>query len=574
VAARVDAQARRLAALLRDGDRVRLFAVDTYVQQVWPLQPASAVPRAESLSFDGHASLFDALAAALLLPVEPARRHVIVASTRGLDAGSSLTAAQVRVIAESSDAQLHLVMLEVEADAEASVRPMQCAGMSLCRPTTRFQPPPRRRLFNAIPIRPAAAGTVPNMPARILQPDGLALEAAARATGGGLYLAELFHEPTLHGTFARAMERFRQGYTLRYTPRGVERPGWHRIEVRVPGQRSVTIQARPGYWVDAPVAPVLEPTPVSADSTLRSLAEYLSAYERGGYDAVVLNLRRSVNLPQLLTEFDRGRNPWPSAPRREAVFALELVEAGIYGATPAVREQATHVLDRFSSLVRRPLEPDAFERQWLIAAVAMLQGAIRPSVALPVIDRALARFPDAPRLHLARAITLDQRWPRSREVSSPGPAHVDEVLAAFDAAAAFPDVRAEALVRSGGLLHRTGRSADAVARLTMAAGVETTDRTVHYLRDLLLGQALMRLDRHDEALAAFRRAAALAPGAQSAQVGAMNALLLRGDRVEAVAIAAGLQREPGTGIDPWWMYWQGDYRRYPTALRQLREMGR
>ena len=52
----------------------------------------------------------------------------------------------------------------------------------------------------------------------------------------------------------------------------------------------------------------------------------------------------------------------------------------------------------------------------------------------------------------------------------------------------------------------------------------------------------------------------------------MNALLLRGDRQAADAISEALQTPSLQTIDPWWMYWQGDYRRYPQALARAREL--
>jgi hypothetical protein len=39
-------------------------------------------------------------------------------------------------------------------------------------------------------------------------------------------------------------------------------------------------------------------------------------------------------------------------------------------------------------------------------------------------------------------------------------------------------------------------------------------------------------------------------------------------------MAESLQTTRATVVDPWWIYWQGDYRRYPEALRALREMAR
>ena len=42
---------------------------------------------------------------------------------------------------------------------------------------------------------------------------------------------------------------FRQSYVLTYTPEGVTRRGWHKLQVDVPGRR-VTVRARSGYYVE------------------------------------------------------------------------------------------------------------------------------------------------------------------------------------------------------------------------------------------------------------------------------------------------------------------------------------
>ena len=42
------------------------------------------------------------------------------------------------------------------------------------------------------------------------------------------------------------LEEFRRSYLVSYTPRGVDRNGWHRLDVRVKGRR-VNVRARPGY---------------------------------------------------------------------------------------------------------------------------------------------------------------------------------------------------------------------------------------------------------------------------------------------------------------------------------------
>jgi VWFA-related protein len=573
MAASVEKDARELTRLLREGDRVRLLALDTYVQPLWSLQPAATLTPLRHLEFNGHASLYNTLATLLLQPAELTRRHVIVLNSIGRDTISAINAVGVRAIAEQSDAQMHLVMREVEADIEITLLELQCGLMQICAPTARFWRAAPRRLFSAISIKADAP--------RVLTPDGLELRAAARATGGGWYQGVGISEPTLLNTFEKAFEDFRQSYILRYRPEGVRREGWHPLTVSVPRDKSLRIRARPGYGVDdAPAATTAPPAaPVTPSTELATLDEFASAYGQGAYTAVALSLRRVADPSRLIADFDRGDNPWPASPRREAMFALELAEAGMFSDHPVARRRATELLERFGGLIRHPLWPDDFERAWLLAQIAMLQATLRPSDTMPFVERALARFPDEPRFLLARAIVADQHWPFFNDVAvtpikraTMTPEHVATVTAHFEAAAVFPSTRAEAAVRFGWFLHRLGRSEEAVAKIAEAAGVERVDRDVAYLRDLLLGHVLTSLDRTDQALTAYRRALSLVPGAQSARVATMNTLLLQGNRSEAEAMAEALQSAPGTVFDPWWLYWQGDYRHHPQAMAAARRM--
>ncbi len=110
--------------------------------------------------------------------------------------------------------------------------------------------------------------------------------------------------------------------------------------------------------------------------------------------------------------------------------------------------------------------------------------------------------------------------------------------------------------------------------LTTAAAQSNTDRALDYLRQLFTGHALLALQRHDEAIVAYRGASALVPSAQSARVALMNALLVSGNRAGAEELGEQIQTQRGTDIDPWWMYWQGQYRLHPQVMARLREMAR
>ena len=558
VVASVEQEVQEVTKILRPADRVRLLAIDRYVQQVWPLQPAAAQSPIRRLDFDGLGSVYDTLAAALIQPVEPARRHVVIARTKGTDTVSTIDARALRAIAERSDALLQLVVMESALGTESALSLFQTSLIGLAEPTNRSWLPHHRRLV------------APSAPYQVLS-DGVTVKSAVETAGGGWYQATGFTEPTLTGVFRETFENFRQGYMLRYTPQGVTRVGWHTIAVTVPKFRGYTVRARRGYAIEdstpAP-APVVPAAP-------KTLEDVTRAYEAGAFQNVAGALRQNADPLRLMRDFEEEGNPWPASPRREAGFAIELAEAGVFSSRAETRDQAVRLLERFIRLIRPPLGPDAFEHQWHYAVLTLLQGTLRPSVLEVFADRALARFPDEPRFLLARAIAADQRStvtgaPRGTVSNQPP---LDVIRRQYESLIERPDVAAEARVRLAWLLHRMGRHADALAQLD-DADVEAMDGSLRYLRHLFSGHVMGALGRLDDATVAYRAARAIAPNAQSAHVALMNGLLSRGDRAAAEAMAELIQTERSTEFDPWWMYWQGQYRLYGQAMARVREMGR
>jgi VWFA-related protein len=69
------------------------------------------------------------------------------------------------------------------------------------------------------------------------------LEEITSLTGGRLF--EVERTQNLESVFLGVLEEFRHRYLVSYTPRGVSRAGWHQLDVRAKGRRSV--KARPGY---------------------------------------------------------------------------------------------------------------------------------------------------------------------------------------------------------------------------------------------------------------------------------------------------------------------------------------
>jgi Ca-activated chloride channel family protein len=70
------------------------------------------------------------------------------------------------------------------------------------------------------------------------------LQDLTSLTGGTLLESEL--TTRLRATFVKVLDEFRHRYLVTYSPRGVPKGGWHRIEVRVKGRRAV-VKARRGY---------------------------------------------------------------------------------------------------------------------------------------------------------------------------------------------------------------------------------------------------------------------------------------------------------------------------------------
>jgi VWFA-related protein len=558
---------RELGSRLRSFDRIRVQVFDDHVRELVPFQPATD-PVGFAFDRDGHlASLTDALIMALATPVAPDRRHVVIVRTRGRDTISLTEMARVHDVASSSDAQLHVVLDEMAIWEQMDTAGFQCLVADNCQTTHRFW-------------RPFARGSlVINNGRLVLSPFGLALQAAAEVTGGAVHQTEIFRAPTLLSTFEKAFEAFRESYVLRYVPAGVEREGWHTLTVTVPGHRRASVRARRGYGVDPPAA--AETGTVWIDRGMpASLRDVVGAYDARDYPAVVRALGDPRELPRLIDAFRTAGNPWPAAPWREATLALDLAEAALFSPDAAVRRRGLELLEWQARLIQHPYEPDVFERNWHWAGVAMGQGSMRAAETGPVLDAALMRFPNEPRFLLARAIAADQAWtffnarraPRGAVVPT-FEAHVEPL---FRAVLDTPEVAMEARIRLAFARHRTGDHQGGLAMLASAVP-DPEDRQMAYLRDLFEGHMLMATGRHGDAVARYRRATVWVPTAQAARVSLMTALLHTGqpdDRAEATALAELTQTERSVAADPWWSYWQGDYRFFPRLIAHLRGTAR
>ena len=564
--AEIETELKTIGTLMRPADRVRVLGVDTYATEIVPMQPPATAGSIRDFTAGGLSSLYDTLVSALIQPVEPGRRHIIVARSKGLDTISTIDATVVRDVAARSDALLHIVGMSTAFLNDEERHAFQCRQIGLCEPTRRFWQPFHRPSFQPDGLS--------------LTPAGKALSDGARATGGEMHVAQLLNEPTLVSTFKRVFDDFRTRYVLRYTPQGVRREGWHAIIVRVPGSPESIVQAKRGYAVEPAIVP---PGPRRrSDLAPVTLEDLVEAYGKADYLVMRQQLVRVEDVAGAIRALRESGNPWPATPRREAVFALELAETGLFSARLADRDAAAALLNTFHRLIRHPLEPDAFERYWLWAELAIAQGMVRSTFAEPLVAHALSRFPDEPRFLLARAIVTDQAWPTGLAVSTtnlyrparPTDAHIDDVISRYTDAIAHPETAPEARLRLAWFLHRIGRHQEALQYLDIVADEKGLDESLRYDYRLFRGQVLAALGRTADAIGFYRQALAVVPNAQSARVSIMNALIHSGDRRGAEAMAEQVQTAGTEAVDPWWQYVQGDFRFYPTAISRLREMAR
>lgn len=203
---------QQIAALLRQGDRFRLliFGANHQILDVFGWQEAGSALDLSPITMGPTSAVNDGILTALLHAPDVGRRHLVVALTDGADAGGAVSARQVIDVAARTESVLHLVALS----------------------------------------RSQGSGPIPGtywLPIND-EPDGTdRLRVAAELTGGEVH-DRFFGNPDPVKTFDKILDDFRASYVLRYTPKGVERDGWHDIVVTVPSASRATVRSRRGYY--------------------------------------------------------------------------------------------------------------------------------------------------------------------------------------------------------------------------------------------------------------------------------------------------------------------------------------
>jgi tetratricopeptide (TPR) repeat protein len=311
--------------------------------------------------------------------------------------------------------------------------------------------------------------------------------------------------------------------------------------------------------------PVTAPPPRPLATSVRGLAD---PFARRDYAAFEAALSKTDDLVNVIRDLRTSDAAWPDAPRRSAVFALELALAGLSSDSGFTRDEAVKLLAQTHAEIRQTTGPaDEFECTWYWTEAAALEGLQLPDLGLLVVPRARQRCPTHARLSLAQAVMTEQVWRRDKDSHQQ-----QEVIARYEDARRFTETADEARLREAWFHYTTG----AADRALEVLGVEPStspDRQVRYLHTLIKGHLLQARGEFAAAASAYRQALTIWPGAQSARIGLMTVSLQLGHGDEAAGLAEGIESAEASQLDPWWMYWRGDFRAFGDIDAALRERG-
>jgi tetratricopeptide (TPR) repeat protein len=247
---------------------------------------------------------------------------------------------------------------------------------------------------------------------------------------------------------------------------------------------------------------------------------------------------------------------------------------------PSGREQLmrcpgfhARIAREYAATLARDVETRDFARRFFLATTLGWQLDACFEDALAQAHAGLELFPRDAELFLAAGSVLEERatLPIAGDKSDTAPVREDWLKnARSELASAIsndPDL-ALARLRLGRVLWQLGRSKEAGAALESAVA-RTLDPRDLYLAHLFLGRIHEDAHRLDQAIAQYRRAVDLDPGAQSAAVALSHALQLAGEMDAARrALARGLVAREAPR-DPYWDYLVSDARPAEDMLATL-----
>lgn len=250
-----------------------------------------------------------------------------------------------------------------------------------------------------------------------------------------------------------------------------------------------------------------------------------------------------------------------------ATFALEVAGTGI----ESQQKDVPALVEWGCEQIRRRLPSDA-ERQWHIAALALLEGLGNLQAVETHLAHASSRLADEPMWDRARVWIADSRTfdvhPR-QPLSASKIAFPSALAAEYAQLSRVPSLAGDAWLRIGFLHFLSGANADARSAFARSLSSEA-DTDTQYLAHLFTAWTFEREQRRDASVPSLVRALDVAPHGRTAAVWLANARVLAGSFSDAEAIAERGLRTDADRIDPWRLFYGGDIRRWPSLVTSLR----
>jgi VWFA-related protein len=196
---RFKSDVRDMVRQLRPGEQVRLLTFDSDLREIFQMQDVSTKVPVDEIRLGDITSLLDAMLFALARAPRPDRRHLVFVFTDGYDNASLVGYRAIADLASRAEATLYVVLAKVTG--------------------------------------------VPDN-----RPDAIAALSAAATRTGGTFFPPTDDSRDIAAAFKRALETFRRGYVLYFTPSNVTREGWHEITVQVTKPGAYEVHSRSGYF--------------------------------------------------------------------------------------------------------------------------------------------------------------------------------------------------------------------------------------------------------------------------------------------------------------------------------------
>lgn len=208
---------------LKKEDRLKLLLFNSEVRRAVDFTTdLKAVENAmRRVPAGGGTALHDTLSVAMVGASDPDRRQLVMFFTDGIDSGSAVSTNLLETVAQRTRATLTFVVSR--AGPLSSVFGSGLVSSTIPLPTAQ-----------GVNFGAGRGGAPPPLFSRL-----------AAETGGAVLFSD--GSATLGSTFRRILDEFRATYVLFYSPKGVERPGFHTITVEV-ARPDVIVQARRGYF--------------------------------------------------------------------------------------------------------------------------------------------------------------------------------------------------------------------------------------------------------------------------------------------------------------------------------------